>query len=228
MSSEANIRVEWVGAEHEPVVSVDHFSGAPELLRQAAMARELREFGQYYPGVRAPADPDYFDAVGPALRRVLREFFGYSEGMEVLVANYSLSTRKPQDLSLAQRIPHVDAYDDRQVGIVHFLNPVDLGGTAFFRQRATGYETVNAGRASAYLAALAAGFHEHGEPEPAYIGADSKLFERIHLGEHAMDRALIYRGKLLHCAWLCETPLLPDNASDGRLTIASFVRPAQR
>lgn len=230
MTIEPKIRVSWVGAEREPVVVIDDFSRRAEQFRAEAAARsgEFVERGEFHPGPRMPVGADYFAAVGPVVRGVAREFFDIREELEVLVSNFSISTKQPCDLSLAQRIPHVDAYDERQIAIVHFLSIRDLGGTAFFRQRSTGFETVNGARARAYLDALAADMRIHGEPPAAYVSDDSKLFERTFLGEHRLDRALIYRGALLHCAWLRETPELPADPLEGRLTVASFLRPVLR
>lgn len=219
------IRVDCVGIEREPVVTVDGFAGDPDMLRQAAALADFGPIGQYYPGDRAPVPPLYVRAIGGALRQVLVEFFDYRNGAEILRSYYSLATMAPHKLSLPQRIPHTDAYDDHQVAVVHFLNHDDLGGTAFFRHRSTGFETVNAQRVERYHSALSSDFGRIGEPEPAYVGANSPLFERTHVCAHRFNRAVIYRGKLLHCADLANTPGLPDSVEHGRLTVATFIRP---
>lgn len=215
----------WIGHEREPIVVIDDFAPDPERLRDLAARQELGRIGDYYPGVRAPAPADYFDSIAPVLHGVLREFFRHRGGIRLLRAVYSLATTPPGELALAQRIPHVDAYDDRQIAIVHHLGRVDLGGTAFFRHRSTGFETVDARREAHFHASLAEDFARHGEPAPGYIGDESPIFERIHRVPPRFNRALVYRGKLLHCADLAETADLPEDPLQGRLTIASFLAP---
>lgn len=225
IARDPEIRVDRVGIEREPVVTVDGFATDPDTLREAAALAKFGPIGQYYPGDRAPVPPLYFKLVRGALRQVLVEFFDYRSGAEILRSYYSLATMAPHQLSLPQRIPHTDAYDDDQVAVVHFLNREDLGGTAFFRHRSTGFETVNAQRVERYHGSLSSDFRRLGEPEPAYIGGNSPLFERTHICAHRFNRAVIYRGKMLHCADLANTPNLPDGVEHGRLTAATFIRP---
>lgn len=220
------ISVEWIGTEREPVVTIDEFVRDADALREAASGASFAPIGEYYPGVRAPVPPLYLDMIGDTLRGVLREFFDYREHGDVLRSYYSIATTAPEQLSLPQRIPHTDAYDDHQIAVVHFLNHRNLGGTAFFRHRSTGFETVNAQRVGKYREALSTEFDRHGEPEPGYIGQESPLFERTHLCEHRFNRAIVYRGKLLHCAALANGIDLPDSIENGRLTVATFIQPA--
>lgn len=219
------ILVEWIGTEREPIVTIDAFASDPERLRREAAHADFAPIGEYYPGERAPVPPIYLDMIGDTLRQVLGEFFGYRGESEILRSYYSIATMAPHQLSLPQRIPHTDAYDDHQIAVVHFLNRENLGGTAFFRHRSTGFETVNAQRVEQFHDSLSAEFSRLGEPEPAYIGADSPLFERTHVCAYRYNRAIIYRGKMLHCADLANTPNLPDSIEHGRLTAATFVRP---
>lgn len=223
MVNEPQIRVEWIGSEREPLVTIDDFAPNPDALRIAARQSEFDVIGEYYPGTRAKVSQNYLKSVGDTLGQVTREFFKSRTRLEVLRSYYSLATTPPSQLTLAQRIPHADAYNDQQIAILHYLCHDDLGGTAFFRQRSTGFETISEQRVAAFHHALAADIAHHGEPEPRYIGPDSLLFERIHLCEPKYNRALIYRGKMLHCSALDATSILPANIENGRLTIASFL-----
>jgi hypothetical protein len=118
----------------------------------------------------------------------------------------------------------VDAYDPQQIALVHFLGERDLGGTAFFRQRSTGFESVDTSRRQRYHEALAADLQSHGEPPPEYIGASSPLFERTHVCTPRYNRAIFFRGTLLHCAALEGVRALPDDPQHGRLTVAGFLK----
>jgi hypothetical protein len=221
---EPDIRVEWVGAEREPVVVVDDFVAEVASVAAAATSSSLRDTGDYYPGRRAVVDAAYLSTIGPTMGNVLREFFGARRGVQVLRAYYSLATTLPAQLAVSQRIPHVDAYDSQQIALVHFLGEHDLGGTAFFRQRSTGFETVDTSRRQRYHEALAADLQRHGEPPPEYIGMTSPLFERTHVCPPRCNRAIFFRGTLLHCAALDGVHELPGDPRQGRLTVAGFLK----
>ena len=216
------IRVERIGIEAEPIVVVDGFSPHPDRLVAEAAALDFTAMGEFYPGVRAKVSPLYFDGVGPLVASALRNVFGYQQNVRVDRALYSLVTATPQNLTLAQRIPHVDSVDDGMIAILHYLTPGDLGGTAFYRHRSTGFETVDADRHAAYLSALHADIAQHGEPPPAYISGDTEIFERTALFAPAYNRALIYRSSLLHCADVTGDARSADVRA-GRLTVASFL-----
>lgn len=221
---EPEIRVEWVGAEREPVVIVDDFVADVARFAAAGRTSSLRDNGDYYPGRRCVVDAAYLSAIGATTADVLRQFFGARAGVQVLRAYYSIATTSPARLAVSQRIPHVDAYDPQQVALVHFLGDRDLGGTAFFRQRSTGFESVDTSRRQRYHDALAADLQRLGEPPPAYIGATSPLFERIHVCPPRHNRAVFFRGTLLHCAALDGVGDLPDDPDTGRLTVAGFLK----
>ncbi len=221
---EPEIRVEWVGAEREPVVIADDFVADVARFAAAGKSCSLRDTGDYYPGRRCVVDAAYLSAIGAITGQVLREFFGARRGMQALRAYYSIATTAPTQLAVPQRIPHVDAYDPQQIALVHFLGERDLGGTAFFRHRSTGFESVDTARRQRYHEALAADLQRHGEPPLAYIGATSPLFERTHVCPPRHNRAIFFRGTLLHCAALDGVRELPEDPERGRLTVAGALK----
>ena len=216
-----------IGHEACPVVIVDNFVSNPDAVRDAAVRLEWARLGDYYPGPRAPVEQSYLIAITPVLRAVLTKAFGLSAGAEVLRCYYSLATSLPAELELAQRIPHVDAYYPEQVAMVHYLCPAVLGGTNFYRHRATGFERIDEPRSRIYHAALSADFAAGGEPPPSYIGESSPYFECIGGCDAVYNRAVFFPGNLLHCAAL-DGVALPASPLVGRLTIAAFIRPSAR
>jgi Family of unknown function (DUF6445) len=217
------IRVERIGNEAEPVVVVDHFSPHPDQLVAEASTLKFDTMGEYYPGVRAPVLPSYFEGLAPILAPVVREIFGYRARLDFNRALYSLAATSPGELALPQRIPHFDGVAEGMIAIIHYLTPGAMGGTSFYRHRSTGFETVNAPRHRAYLDALQADFTAHGEPAPGYIAGDTPIFERIADFTPAWNRALIYRSSLLHCATIADDTPLSSDPAKGRLTVASFL-----
>lgn len=222
MSHAPAIEVHRLGREGQPVVVVDGFAPEPERLAAAGRAAELAPMGPYYPGVRARAAADYFEGLVPVLAPVLRDVFGATGRVRVDRALYSVTTLQPEQLSLAQRLPHIDGVAPGMMAVIHYLGPRDLGGTAFFRHRTTGFEFIDAGRHRAYLDALARDLRAHGAPPPGYIDGSTPLFEEIGRFDGDFNRALIYRGGLLHCARPAPEALGAD-AKVSRLTVASFL-----
>jgi len=54
---------------------------------------------------------------------------------------YSLVTTPADKLNMVQRIPHVDGGNDKKLALLHYLCGQDFGGTAFYKQLKTGFET---------------------------------------------------------------------------------------
>jgi hypothetical protein len=217
------IRVDHIGTEGQPVVVVENFSPHPDALVGDAETLTFETMGEFYPGVRARVLPSYFEGISSILAPVMREIFGHADRIGFTRALYSLVTTPPEQLTLAQRIPHIDGLEEGMIAILHYLSHEDHGGTAFYRQRATGFETVDAARHPRYLAALKTAFAEQGEPAPGYIRGDTAIFEQTARYEARFNRALIYRSSLLHCADLPATVAFPADIRSGRLTVASFL-----
>ncbi|MES2441615.1 MAG: DUF6445 family protein [Pseudomonadota bacterium] len=218
-----SIRVDRIGAEGEPVVVVENFSPHPDRLIADAQTLAFETMGEFYPGIRARVLPSYFEGLSPVLAPVMREVFGQSDRIGFTRALYSIVTTPPAQLTLAQRIPHIDGLEPGMIAILHYLSDEAFGGTAFYRHRATGFETVDAARHPRYLEALRADFARHGEPAPAYIHGDTPIFEQVARYDAVFNRALIYRSSLLHCADLPAGAAFPADVRTGRLTVASFL-----
>lgn len=218
-----SIRVDRIGEEGLPVVVVENFSPHPERLIEDAATREFRIMGPYYPGVRAAVPPIYFEGLAAVLTPVMSEVFGAGRSIDFDRALYSLATTRPAELNLAQRIPHIDGVEAGRVAIIHYLSRENLGGTAFFRHRTTGFESITAERHRGYLESLRQDFERYGEPSAAYIAGDTPIFKQTAAYEPAFNRALIYRGNLLHCATIPQRNALSADAIAGRLTVASFL-----
>ncbi len=209
-----------IGAEGRPIAIVDGFHPDPDALRLAALAASFEPGRHHYPGIRAPLPADYFARVRPALAPVLREVLGAAGGIELLDASFSIVTTPPAALGVEQRLPHVDAVQPGRIALVHYLSEGD--GTAFFRHRATGFETIDAVRSGGYLAALNAALRTD-PPAAAYPFGDTPLFERIAHVEARYNRAVIYRSALLHSGAIAPEAVLDADPATGRLTVTAFL-----
>lgn len=221
----ATLTVLHVGSEHEPVLVVDGATGQVDALRafatdQAAFA-PATSVGSGYPGLLGTAPVAYVDALVRAiLPLIATHFTGHPVRPARARGNFSLVTTAPAALTADQRVPHVDTADRLQFATVHFLSPVNGDGTAFFRHRATGFETIDAARLPAYQAARA----DDPVPPPRYCLGMDDGFETIEIVPALPDRLLLYRAALLHSGWITTLPAQPDDPRHGRLTGNLFLQ----
>lgn len=220
-----DISARLIGREREPLVTIDGFAPDPDALRAAAAATRFEPGRHLYPGVRAAIPPDYWPTAQGVLATVLHDVFGCRDRARLLDASFSMVTTPPEALAVEQRLPHVDATGPGRIALIHFLSPDGGDGTAFFRHRATGFETVTEAREAAYYARLAAELRESAPP-PAYIHDSTPLFERTALAEARYNRALIYRSALLHSGAIGPRAALSADPAIGRLTVTAFIEAA--
>ena len=215
-----SIRLERLGIEGEPLVVVDGFSGIAGALERAGRAADYKP-AVGFPGLRSPADRRYLKRRDGMLGDILARAFGFRRAM-IERCDYSIVSLPPEELSKQQRMPHYDDPGPGVVALLHYLGDAKSGGTAFYRHRRTGYESMRPERIEPYRTALAADDAEYGSLAPAYLYGDTDRFEMI--GEIAAkpDRAILYRGRTLHSG-IIPTPPDPLTAREtGRLTINTF------
>ena len=159
------------------------------------------------------------DELAPLLSRT----FGLNPVPPVFECYYSIVTTPPEALAPIQRLPHVDGLELDRIAILIYLSGLEAGGTAFYRQRSTGFETLDRERFPRFEAELRAGVAKHGLPEAAYISGSTPLYEQFASYEARPNRALIYRSRSLHCAEIAAKAVLPAEPATGRLTINSFL-----
>lgn len=217
------LRVERIGNEGETVAVIDNFAPDPDTLRAKAQALAFADMRTNYPGIRVSVPPKYFAGLGAVILPTIRNLFDDRREPSIVASYYSLATTPPRDLALHQRVPHIDRPERNQLAIVHFLTDDDQGGTAFYRHRSTGYETITAARHDHYIATLMADFARHGEPEPGYIAGSTAIFEQILAVEPRYNRAIFFRCCQLHSALLANDRTFAARPAEGRLTAVSFV-----
>jgi hypothetical protein len=216
-----DITSQLIGRERRPLALIDDFAPNPGQLRKAAMASVFGPAANHYPGIRAPLPPNYFPTQMSIIATVLRDHFGEARTACLIDASFSMVTTPVDTLSVAQRLPHADAFDPNRIALVHYLSLEDDGGTAFYRHRSTGFETINAARAPIYFGQVDAELRR-ALPPPGYIDDDTSLFERIEQVEARYNRALIYRSMNLHSGAIAPGAALSPDPAVGRLTVTAF------
>lgn len=157
------------------------------------------------------------------LEQQIADVFELSRAPRFREAFLSLVTTAPKDLTLIQRLPHFDGLEPERLAVLVYLSPGHSDGTAFYRHRATGLESVNQENFAAFEAQLSADLALHGEPPSGYIYRDTAIYEQTAIYEGLYNRALIYRGNALHCAHLSPDFVADLDPVTGRLTLNLFL-----
>jgi hypothetical protein len=216
-------QVQFVGNERQPVIVIDEFVPDPHSLVDEAVALGYSTIGAHYPGMRAPVPPARLHTFMPAVVDLVVDTFGCGTKLRLLEAYYSVVTTRPQALTPIQRLPHFDGLERERIALLHFLSTDRISGTAFYRHRSTGFESVDAARFPQFRAALERDAATHGLPAPGYISDDTEIYEQTACFEGRFNRALIYRGHALHCAWLPDELSFSADPRAGRLTVNTFL-----
>lgn len=221
MRHRARTSVGRIGGEAQPIVVLDDFAPDPDALREAAAVAGFASAGEHYPGIRARLPDAYLSLQLPVIAAAIGRAFGRVRRVRIVDASFSIVTCPADALSLAQRLPHVDAYGADRIALVHYLSPGNGDGTAFFRHRSTGFETIDDARAPDYTLRLKDELAAAGEPH-GYIAGDTPLFTRTALIDARYNRALVYRSYMLHSGAIQSDAALTPDPREGRLTVTGF------
>ncbi|HJY40318.1 MAG TPA: DUF6445 family protein [Steroidobacteraceae bacterium] len=213
-----------IGTERAPLLVIDNFVADAEALVADACARAFTVRSRYFPGIRAEAPPAYQQLLLTRLRSALLDCLGMPDGALTLsMCHYSVVTTPAQELAPPQRIPHVDSFAKSGLATIHYLFKANLGGTAFYCHRRTGFESIDETRRAAYSRALDEEHSGPAAPGRQYINGSTDLFEQIAKQDGVFNRMLVYRRNSLHSGCI-EASVAPDpNPATGRLSINSFI-----
>lgn len=213
-----------IGAERAPLLVIDNFVANAEALVADASARPFTVRSPYFPGIRAEAPPAYQQFLLTRLRSALLDCLGMPEGTLTLsMCHYSLVTTPAQELAPPQRIPHVDSFAKSGLATIHYLFKANLGGTAFYRHRRTGFESIDEVRRAVYARTLNEEYSGPAALGPGYINGSTDVFEQIANQDGVFNRMLVYRRNSLHSGCIGASFVPDPHPSTGRLSINSFI-----
>lgn len=213
-----------IGRELAPLLVVDNAIADADALVELAASKSFGDVTSYYPGVRAKAPLSYQQSVLQQFGGLFAEFFGLQPGtLRFTACHFSLVTTPPERLSPSQRMPHTDSQLSNELAFIHYLFKSDLGGTAFYRHRKTGYEVVDQARKPGYLACLEQEIQGVDKPEARYINGSTALFEQINCQQGVFNRMLVYRRNSLHSGNLPDDFVPDTNPRTGRLSVNGFL-----
>lgn len=217
-----SVRIETIGTEAQPLVILDDFAPDPDRLRSFAQAADFTPALNHFPGVRAALPAAYLATQLPIIAAAAKAF-GRTGPITVVDASFSIVSTPAPDLTIPQRLPHIDAFTEDRIALVHYLSPEDGDGTAFFRHRSTGFETVDETRRDLFFRHLDIEMRHGGVPPPEYVLGDTPLFECLRTEPARYNRALLYRSWNLHSGAISSDNLLAADPGAGRLTVTGFL-----
>lgn len=224
--SSADARLEEVGNERTKIIRISNFFNHPETVVDVAASQRYARINPHYPGVRAAISPDLLAGLCQTVADVAHTHLGQPTRSWMGQAWYSIVTNSAEQLTPIQRLPHFDGFDETQMAIMIYLNQTDHGGTAFYRHKTTGYESVTEARYPVYKSSLEADVQASGLPPAQYISDGAPVFEKIAESDAAFNSLIVYPGTALHSGVIDnDVPLSPEPRT-GRLTINGFFRPA--
>ncbi len=213
------------GMEKHRVISINAFLEVPDAAIELACLHDFTSVTPQYPDIRAPIPGATLDSWRNALTPILNAQFGNADTRWDIHGWHSIVTRAPEQLLPIQRLPHVDGLDPEQVAMMLYLHHTPHGGTAFFRHRATRFESLSADRFPVYKKSLEGEAAAHGLPPRRYVADGAPSFERIHVEVGDFNRAIFYRGNIFHSGVIDHESALPSDPRNGRYTINAFLRP---
>ena len=222
INPDRKVRTEHVGEERQPVLILDDCMSNPASLVSLAAAQQFIPSGSPYPGVLGPLHPDYVSNMLEAIRPLIGPTFGLMARAQATLYScfFGLVTTPPQQLRDLQRQPHIDTPDPGRLAVLHYLCEPSYGGTAFFRHRETGWESLDAPKQQHVMR-----LHAHDtRPVPAgYLLQGNATYEQTASIDAKFNRVLVYRSRVLHCAQILRPESLSADPRIGRLTANLFL-----
>jgi hypothetical protein len=214
-----SVKVEHAGRERQPVLIVDDVLRDPaEMIRYAANESQFKPPPTLYPGITAKLPDAYVDGLAGVLVPLMGETFGVRVDTAFLVDSFfALATYPAEQLHFRQRLPHVDCFEACQVAALHYLCDGSQGGTALYRHRATGYESLNEEK-SQQMQCLISQVVASNPVSAEYPNANNRLFEQTANFEAKFNRLIAYRANVLHSMAVTFNTKLSSDPRIGRLT----------
>jgi hypothetical protein len=227
-----NWTVRRVGREQVPVITIDNVLQNPsDLVDYAAHEvafKKLEDDAGGYPGVRAPAPLNYVHTLVTAVDPLIQNVFGLTN---VSLANaecsFSIVTTPRDQLHPSQCVPHIDTTYPLQFALLHYLCGDRFGGTAFYRQKNTGFETIGENQKPAFDEAAQCAL---ARPERVwgYVADQDPDYAQTAVFDAKFDRLLIYPSQVLHSGVIASETLLSADPCRGRLTANIFATYVQK
>jgi len=222
------VTVNRVGESRQPVLIVDNVMRDPKSLIEFA-ANEVTFRAAWtpqggYPGVRADAPREYAGGLLAHLGDAIAATFFTPMPVVPTEANCLLSivTRRPQQLTNQQRIPHFDTPDPMRIAFLHYLCDESFGGTAFYRHKKTGLDAVRPDQEAEYCRIRDEEL-KLAPPPRSFITSDAADYEQTANIDARFNRLIVYRSQHLHSGSIPQDMNFSADPRTGRLTATVFI-----
>jgi hypothetical protein len=214
------VRVE-MAAGLFPILYIDNFYADPMAVREYALSLAFDQFVALYPGRHAPLDgslrSDEERAAAHEACAYVAEMLKSVSSLEIahedVRADFSLITTPGRDLLKFQKHPH---FDETPVLSLVYLNPVDMGGTSFWRNRVFDRAAVITPEDhDAYAAFMRDA--PLGEVTNDYEMVHTDAWEKIYEIEGKFNRFVAYPANIFHWVGCSHVPE-PVDLRKSRLT----------
>lgn len=234
LNPNCSISVKLIGRAQSPLIVINECWSKPEELQALAHTQGsfIDDPDDFYPGLRKPLPNDVKQQLESGLNALFSEVIHNELPLPVKHAlalkqlkftlpfcAFSLTNQAPETLIPIQRIPHFDSTSHLQFALVSYLFKEDKGGTAFYRHKKTGYETIDDNRTKTYMKALQTEASTLGFPDATYINGSTTLFEQIHSEPAHFNTCILYPANLLHSGNIDAKTSLSSSPLEGRLTL---------
>jgi hypothetical protein len=216
-----DVRVE-MAAGLFPILYIDNFYADPVAVRDYALSLAFDQFLALYPGRHAALiqsalkTEEEQSAVIEAcayVAEMLNSVSGLNIGYEAIRTDFSLITTPGRDLLKYQKHPH---YDGTPILSLVYLNPENMGGTSFWRNRVFD----RAALVTPEDHELYENFMRDapaGDPIDAYTMVHTDSWEKIYEIEGKFNRFVAYPANVFH--WVeCTSVPEPVDLYKSRLT----------
>jgi len=192
--------------------------------RELAYAAQYDAADTYYPGIRSAIERGYVMKLVGAVYDALYDIYDIPPNMSVKLkqAVFSLISKRPQQLKVEQRIPHVDGLDPYAFAMLHYLNDGPHGSTGFFRHNATGFELLTQDNEAQYFSQINKEISERPR-DAVYVDVQDWQYECIGQVAYKPNRLVIYPGNLLHSTLVDPLHDIDPAPQSGRLTANIFI-----
>lgn len=222
-NSQIRYDVKTYGDEGENVVVIDNFSDDFDDILKIGQTGTYVSKGGFYPGVQLAANGRYLAPRGDMLLDIMYDVFKYPKGIRFESCAFSLVSTPAETLHPMQRIPHFDDQNEKLFALLHYMQGPEEAGTAFYRHKSTGFETVTPERVQAYESALDADMKKLGGPDAGYICGDTPAFELLLKIDARPNRVILYRGRTLHSGIIPANMPLTTDPLKARMTLNTFL-----
>jgi hypothetical protein len=218
------IRKLRIGQENAPLLVIDNLLADADQFAELAATKVFGDVDSFYPGVRAKAPLSYQQCLLELLSTELIAYFELGvRALRFTACHFSLVTTQPENLTHLQRIPHIDSVESDELALIHYLFKADMGGTAFYRHRNTGYEVIDSSRRLEYFNRVEVEKDGPDSPAHAYINGDTPLYEQIARQDGVFNRLLVYRRNSLHSGCIGPDFVATADPRKGRLSVNGFL-----